>query len=71
MRVANATQFPTGYRFPSHFSMLVVGSTGVGKTTFVYNLIKYNIIDKPKMIKYFYPISNKGNPESVKLSIIV
>ena len=55
MRLFETKKFESCYKFPSHFSLMCVGSSGVGKTTFVFNLIKYGIIERPKMIKYYHP----------------
>ena len=60
MRLFQTEYFDNSLTFPKHFSMIINGSSGVGKTTFIRNLIQFYLIDDLKKIKYFHPNIN-GN----------
>lgn len=65
MRVVTADLISSN-NFPHPFTCLITGSTGVGKTTFVENLIKSKRISNLKngfsSIYYFYPAELEHNP---------
>ena len=62
MRLFNTHKFDSGYVLPDHFSMIINGSSGVGKTTFVQSLIKYNRMKTPENILYLHPNVNVETP---------
>ena len=56
MRIVNGLIHKGDYQLKSPFKMLLSGSSGSGKTTFVEDLIKYNKIKgKISQIIYHYP----------------
>ena len=56
MRTISGQLLTNDYKFATPFRMLVSGSSGTGKTTFIENLIKSHRVDKKwKTIYYVYP----------------
>ena len=56
MRTVSGKLFDSDYKLTTPFRMLISGSSGTGKTTFIENLIQSSRIDKKfKNIYYVYP----------------
>ena len=55
MRIVNGILHKGEYQLHTPFKMLLSGSSGSGKTTFVENLIKFKKITKISQIIYHYP----------------
>ena len=56
MRTVSGKLFDSDYKLSTPFRMLISGSSGTGKTTFIENLIQSSRIDKKfKNIYYVYP----------------
>ena len=56
MRTFDADVVNSSFKLQAPFTMLISGSSGSGKTTFIENILRYNKIDsKPKTIYYHYP----------------
>ena len=63
MRTFQAELLNSNFRLQAPFTMLVSGSSGAGKTTFIERIIKYNKIDPPpKTIYYHYPAELRSIP---------
>lgn len=65
MRTISGSIIESDYRIQTPFRMLVSGSSGTGKTTFVEKLISSNRIDRPfTTIYYCYPFELGDPPVS-------
>ena len=62
MRTISGSLFENDYKLKTPFRMLISGSSGTGKTTFIENLLKSNRIDKEfTTVYYCYPYT-LGDP---------
>ena len=62
MRTISGSLFESDYKLKTPFRMLISGSSGTGKTTFIENLLKSNRIDKEfTTVYYCYPYT-LGDP---------